>query len=46
MELPEHLGNTSLSVFDAAKPYPASLVNCTRHLNAATTDDAQALSGG
>jgi probable phosphoglycerate mutase len=46
MELPEHLSNTSLSVFTAARPYLASLLNCTTHLDAATTDDARALSGG
>lgn len=43
---PTHLGNTSLSVFDAQPPHTASLVNCTRHLDAATGDDPQALSGG
>jgi broad specificity phosphatase PhoE len=46
MDLPEHLGNTSLSMFDSATPYLASLLNCTTHLDAATNDDAQALSGG
>jgi len=43
---PAHLGNTGLSVFDARPPHAASLVNCTRHLDAATHDDPQALSGG
>lgn len=46
VEPPEHLGNTSLSVFDARAPHLASLVNCTQHLNAATHDDPHALSGG
>jgi 2,3-bisphosphoglycerate-dependent phosphoglycerate mutase len=46
IEPPEHLGNTSLSVFDAARPYLASLVNCTTHLDATTNDDVHALSGG
>jgi broad specificity phosphatase PhoE len=46
MQLPEHLGNTSLSVIDATMPHVASLLNCTAHLDAATHDDAHALSGG
>ena len=44
--LPTHLGNTSLSVIDATPPHGVSLLDCTRHLQAATRDDAQALSGG
>jgi len=40
------MGNTGLSVFDARPPHAASLVNCTRHLDGTTQDDAQALSGG
>jgi len=43
---PTHLGNTSLSIFDVQPPHVASLVNCTRHLDATTGDDPQALSGG
>ena len=43
---PAQLGNTSLSIVDAQPPHLASLLNCTRHLEAATRDDAQALSGG
>ena len=43
---PEHLGNTGLSVVDARPPHVARLVNCTLHLEAASRDDAHALSGG
>jgi broad specificity phosphatase PhoE len=43
---PAHMGNTGLSAFDARPPHLASLINCTRHLDAATQDDADALSGG
>ena len=43
---PEHVGNTSLSVFDASAPYLVSLLNCTTHLDPANSDDVQALSGG
>jgi probable phosphoglycerate mutase len=41
-----HLANTSVSVFDAAPPYPLQVLNCTRHLDAGAGDDARALSGG
>jgi probable phosphoglycerate mutase len=41
-----HLGNTSLSIFDAAPPHALQLLNCTRHLDDAARDDAHALSGG
>ena len=44
--LPTHLGNTSLSVIEATPPHRVSLLDCTRHLQAATRDDAHALSGG
>jgi broad specificity phosphatase PhoE len=43
---PSHLGNTSLSVVDAAPPHAAMRVNCTRHLEPDMGDDAHALSGG
>jgi 2,3-bisphosphoglycerate-dependent phosphoglycerate mutase len=46
VSLPAHFGNTSLSIFDARAPHAATLVNCTAHLQAATCDNAQALSGG
>lgn len=41
-----HLGNTSLSIFDAAPPHALQLLNCTRHLDDAERDDARSLSGG
>lgn len=43
---PTHLGNTSLSVFDAHAPHAATLVNCTQHLDTTAPDDPRALSGG
>lgn len=43
---PTHLGNTSLSIVGASPPHRVSLLNCTRHLDAAAGDDARALSGG
>lgn len=46
MRLPDHLGNTSLSIIDPDPPHWASLINCTQHLEAGTRDDAHALSGG
>ena len=42
----EHLGNTGLSIVGAQAPHLASLLNCTRHLDAEAPDDAHALSGG
>jgi probable phosphoglycerate mutase len=46
METAEHFGNTSLSVVDSASPHLVSLLNCTKHLDGATSDDVRALSGG
>lgn len=43
---PTHLGNTSLSVIDAAAPHQVTLLDCTRHLEGGARDDAKALSGG
>ena len=43
---PTHLGNTSLSVLDSQPPHRVTLLNCTRHLDAASHDDVTALSGG
>jgi broad specificity phosphatase PhoE len=40
------LGNTSLSIFDAAPPHALQLLNCTRHLDEAERDDTRSLSGG
>lgn len=41
-----HLGNTSVSIVDAAPPHALQLLNCTLHLDAIDGDDARALSGG
>ena len=46
LALPDHIGNTSLSLIEARAPYVASLVNCTTHLDGIARDDARALSGG
>jgi len=46
MAPPTQLGNTSLSIAAAQAPYLVDLLNCTRHLETGTRDDAQALSGG
>ncbi|HKX39631.1 MAG TPA: histidine phosphatase family protein [Burkholderiaceae bacterium] len=43
---PAHMGNTSLSIVDAAPPHLAALLNCTRHLADAISDDERALAGG
>jgi probable phosphoglycerate mutase len=47
-EMPPHLGNTSLTIFDAKPPHLASLVNGTGHLDVpgGPRDDPNALSGG
>lgn len=49
--MPSHLGNTSLTVFDAAPPHRVRLLACTRHLDDGTSggrwaDDPRALCGG
>ena len=41
-----HLGNTSLSVVETQPPYRVTLIDCTRHLDADSRDDVNALSGG
>ena len=41
-----HLGNTSMSVVEAQPPHRVTLLDCTRHLDAHSRDDANALSGG
>jgi 2,3-bisphosphoglycerate-dependent phosphoglycerate mutase len=42
----DHFGNTSVSVIDSKHPHRVALVNSTEHLDAATSDDVRALSGG
>jgi probable phosphoglycerate mutase len=49
--MPSHLGNTGLTVFDAAPPHRVRLLVCTRHLDDAASgdrwaDDPRALCGG
>ncbi|MGY4827488.1 histidine phosphatase family protein [Sphaerotilaceae bacterium SBD11-9] len=44
-ELPR-IGNTSVSVLAALAPHSVELLDCTRHLDAATQDDSGSLSGG
>lgn len=38
-------GNTSVTVLDPSPPHTASVLNCTRHLDAAAADDGDAPSG-
>lgn len=44
--VPEHFGNTGVTRIDAVPPHAVTLLDCTRHLDAALGDDARALSGG
>ena len=44
--LPDHLGNTCVTVIDATAPHAVTLLGCTRHLDTVAPDDAHALSGG
>jgi hypothetical protein len=41
-----HLGNTCVNIFDAQAPHAMQLLNCSRHLDAATHDLPAGLSGG
>jgi broad specificity phosphatase PhoE len=41
-----HLGNTSVSIFDANPPHAVLLLNCTRHLDGDAAGQARSLSGG
>lgn len=41
-----HLGNTSLTIFDATPPHALQLLNCARHLDEADRVHARSLSGG
>ncbi len=45
MELPR-MGNTSLTIFDAAPPHAVRLLNCVRHLDGGLREKAGSLSGG
>jgi broad specificity phosphatase PhoE len=42
---PEHLLNTSVTIFDAAPPHRVSLANCAVHLEGAAVDDGRGVSG-
>ncbi len=44
-ELPR-MGNTSLTIFDAAPPHAVRLLNCVRHLEGGLREAAGSLSGG
>jgi len=51
LAMPAHLGNTSLTVFDAAAPHRVRLLTCMRHLEdggraGLWADDPRALCGG
>jgi len=41
-----HLGNTSVSIFEADPPHAVALLNCTRHLDGDAAGQARGLSGG
>lgn len=43
---PLRMGNTSVTIVDAQAPHTVTLLDCTRHLDAATQHDAHSLSGG
>lgn len=45
LELPR-MGNTSLTIFDAAPPHAVRLLNCVRHLDGELMEGAESLSGG
>ena len=45
VELPR-MGNTSLTIFDAAPPHAVRLLNCVRHLEGGVREGAGSLSGG
>ncbi|MDP9043406.1 MAG: histidine phosphatase family protein [Pseudomonadota bacterium] len=44
--LPDHLGNTGLSIIEARAPHRVRLLNCTQHLEGGVQDDRGSLSGG
>lgn len=46
VHLPQHLGNTCLSVVTTAPPHDVGLLACTRHLDASTQPDTGGLSDG
>lgn len=42
---PEHVANTSLTIFDATAPYTVTLLNCARHLEGEARDDGRGVAG-
>ncbi len=46
VEVPERLGNTSITILSALPPHETSLVNCTVHLDGKLGEDGNSLSGG
>jgi broad specificity phosphatase PhoE len=46
MQAPTRIGNTSLTIVDAEPPHAVTLLDCTRHLDAGTREEARSLCGG
>jgi probable phosphoglycerate mutase len=44
--LPHRIGNTSITEVEAAPPHRALRIDCQQHLQGATAEDGQSLSGG
>ena len=44
-ELPQRLGNASVTILEPVEPHLVSLLNCVRHLDEPIADDRRALSG-
>ena len=44
--LPARIGNTSITEVEAAPPHRAVRIDCMQHLQGATAEDGQSLSGG
>lgn len=43
--LPERIGNTAVTRFAMDSPFAVDIVNCTRHLEGESSDDARTLAG-
>lgn len=46
LALPAQVRNTSVTIADASPPHAATLIDCVRHLDAASAHDTRSLSGG
>lgn len=47
LEVPRKIGNTAMTILAIEPPHPASLVNCTRHLDGSDlSETSSSLSGG